>query len=94
MRHEYDFSSSKNQQLKQERHISFEEIISVIEEGNALDVVEHPNKKKYPKQKMYVIEIEAYVYLVPFVEEGDRIFLKTIFPSRKATKDRLKHSEH
>jgi hypothetical protein len=86
---EFDFSLEKNLKLKEERGISFEEIISLIHNGNLLDVIEHPNKEKYGYQKIYVVNVGGYVYLVPFVKEGNKFFLKTIFPSRKATKDYL-----
>jgi RNA binding exosome subunit len=81
----YTFSPEKNLKLIQERNISFEEIIVAIENDQILDVLEHPNPKKYGNQKLYVIFAKDYVYLVPFVisENGD-IFLKTIIPSRKA----------
>lgn len=80
----------KNEKLKEERHISFEEIIFYIEQGLVLDILEHPNKEKYPNQRIFVVRVEDYIYLVPFVEEEDRIYLKTIIPSRKATKEYLK----
>lgn len=83
----YDFPIEKNQWLLKERGISFEEIISAIENNQILDVIEHPNQDKYPHQKMYVILINNYIYLVPFVKKDERtIFLKTAFASRKATK--------
>ena len=85
-----DYSSEKNTYLKQKRGISFEEIGLAIEEGKVLDVIKHPNISKYPNQKMYVININEYVYLVPFVRQSDIVFLKTIFPSRKLTKKYLK----
>lgn len=85
----YDFSNEKNQRLIEERSISFEEVVVAIEEGAVLDVVLHPNQEKYPGQKIYVLNIENYVYLVPFVENGQTIFLKTIFPHRKLTKQYL-----
>lgn len=77
---EYDYSPDKNARLKAERGISFEEIILLIDEGHLLDVLEHPN------QRIYVVDVDGYVYLVPFVRTGDRIFLKTIYPSRRPTK--------
>lgn len=87
----FDFSSEKNGQLICERQVSFEEIISAISEGGLLDVLEHPNVKKYPHQKMYVVALNEYIYLVPFVEkEKGVVFLKTIIPSRKAKKSYLK----
>lgn len=87
--YEFEFDVGKNTALKSERGISFEEIILLINEGHLLDVVEHPNKVKYSHQQMYVVDVEGYVYLVPFVREGNKIFLKTIYPSRKATKEYL-----
>jgi uncharacterized DUF497 family protein len=87
----YTFSSDKNHKLIQERGISFEEMISSIEEGYLHDIVEHPYTQKYAHQKMYVVEVNRYIYLVPFItEENGLIFLKTIIPSRKAKKKYLK----
>lgn len=83
----FTFSSEKNQKLIKERGISFEEIIVAIDEGFLLDTFEHPNPTKYPNQEIYVVAINDYIYLVPFVIEPEgRIFLKTIIPSRKATR--------
>lgn len=86
----FDWSEEKNQKLKEEREISFEEIVEAIEMGDLLDIVETPNQEKHRGQKMFVIKISDYVYLVPFVEDEQKVFLKTIFPSRKATKKYLK----
>lgn len=84
----FNWSTSKNQRLIDERGISFERVVSAIEQGGLLDVVEHPNRRRYPEQRIYVVEIDRYVYLVPFVSEVDGTrFLKTIIPSRKATRD-------
>lgn len=83
----YEFSSEKNCQLINERGISFEEIISALENDKLLDVVEHHDKEKYPNQDIYVLDIDNYVYLVPFVKKNSQtVFLKTIFPSRKFNK--------
>lgn len=88
---QYDFSTEKNQQLTKERSISFEEVIAAIDEGAVLDVLSHPNSAKYPKQKMYVLNINNYVYLVPFIRKDENtVFLKTIFPHRKLTKQYLR----
>jgi hypothetical protein len=88
----YEYSDSKNQQLINERHISFEEIIAALDNGQLLDIVTQPNKNKYPNQKVYVVQINNYVYLVPFVEKDDQtVFLKTIFPSRKAKKQYMQN---
>ena len=84
------WNSEKNELLKRERGISFEIMAFQIEAGNILDVIDHPNQDKYPGQRIFVIEFEEYAYFVPFVENDDEVFLKTIIPSRKATKDYLK----
>ena len=75
--------------------MSFEEIEMAIEQGNLLDIVAHPNRTKYPNQKIFVVRLLDYVYLVPFVEDQSSFFLKTIIPSRKATKQYLgvEHAE-
>ena len=69
--------------------MSFEEIEVAIEQGNLLDIVAHPNRGKYPNQKIFVVRLLDYVYLVPFVEDQSSFFLKTIIPSRRATKQYL-----
>jgi len=79
----------KNERLKKERGLSFEEIFFYIGKGQLLDVVEHPNQEKYAGQRMFVINVKDYVYLVPFVENENEVFLKTIIPSRKATRQYL-----
>src|SRR3989338_4516528 len=89
----FEFDIEKNRVLKRDRGISFEEIILLIDEGNLLDVVEHPNRLKYGNQQIYVVDVEGYAYLVPFVREGNTIFLKTIYPSRKATREYLAKRE-
>lgn len=85
----YRWSYEKNLILKAERGISFEQVVMHIERGDILDVVQHPNQEKYPNQQVLVIEIDNYAYLVPFVEDDNGKFLKTIIPSRKATRDYL-----
>lgn len=82
----FDWSKEKNRLLKMERDVCFEDVLVVIDSGDLLDIVEHPMKKKYAKQKIFVVNIGNYAYLVPFVEDNKKIFLKTIIPSRKATK--------
>ena len=82
----YSWSSGKNELLQKERGISFEEIVLNIQLGNEAAIYDHPNSKKYPNQKISVVLVEEYAYLVPYVEDKDQIFLKTIIPSRKATK--------
>lgn len=85
----FDWSEDKNDRLKAERGISFEDIIIALTDDRVLDILPQVNAKKYPNQKIYIVEINQYVYLVPFVEDDEKIFLKTIFPSRKATKHYL-----
>ena len=82
----YSWNPNKNEFLQKERAISFEEIVLNIQLGNEVAIYDHPNTKKYPNQKISVVLIEDYAYLVPYVEDNDQIFLKTIIPSRKATK--------
>ena len=89
----FSWNEEKNQLLKEERQISFEDVVFHISQGFLLDVLEHPNQEKYQGQKIFVVEIDDYAYLVPFVEDEREIFLKTIIPSRKATRRYLKGSE-
>ena len=84
-----EWNEEKNTLLKLEREVSFEEAQVAIERGGLLDLVRHPNTKKYPNQHYFVIDIRGYAYLVPFVEDDEKVFLKTIIPSRKATKKYL-----
>jgi hypothetical protein len=84
------WKSDKNDQLKKERDVSFEQIVVQIEEGKLHDILEHPNQRKYKNQKIFVVELNEYIHLVPFVEDEEYVFLKTIIPSRKATKKYLK----
>jgi len=86
----FTWNDEKNDWLKNQRKISFEEIVLAIEWGFLPDILEHPNPEKYPGQKFFVVQIEDYVYLVPFVENEEEVFLKTIIPSRKATRKYLK----
>lgn len=85
MKH-YNWDPSKNEKLKTERNISFEEVVFHIGQGDEVDIFEHPSQERYPGQKISVVLIEGYAYLVPYVESETEIFLKTIIPSRKATK--------
>ena len=79
----FDWNNQKNEELKKSRKISFEEIVFLISQGHVLEVLEHPSPQKYSNQKLYVIAVKGYAYVVPFVDEGNKRFLKTIFPSRK-----------
>lgn len=84
------WNSEKNQRLRNERGVSFEEVVLHIERGDLLDVLEHPNQEKYPGQRVFVVNMDNYAYLVPFVESENEVFLKTIIPSRKATNEYLR----
>jgi uncharacterized DUF497 family protein len=86
------WNEEKNTLLKAERQVSFEEIVLCIGMGFLLDVLEHPNQEKYKGQKIFAVQVDNYVYLVPFIETESEIFLKTIIPSRKATRKYLKGS--
>ena len=80
---QFQWNEEKNRQLQSERGICFEDIVIAIYEDKLLDVVKHPNQAKYPDQHLYIVELMDYVYMVPFVKEGETIFFKTIIPSRK-----------
>ncbi len=85
----FRWNHEKNAKLKLERSVSFEEIVLAIEADGLIDILQHPNADKYPNQSVLVVTFDAYVYLVPYIEEHDYFFLKTIIPSRKATRDHL-----
>ena len=85
----FRWNHKKIETLKIERGISFEIITLAIEADGLLDVLRHPNTEKYPNQSVLVVAFNDYVYLVPFIEEPDYFFLKTVIPSRKATRDYL-----
>jgi uncharacterized DUF497 family protein len=82
----FTWDQEKNERLKAERGVSFDEVVFHILSGNELDIVEHPNQNRYPGQRISIVAMNGYIYLVPFVETGDGIILKTIIPSRKATR--------
>jgi hypothetical protein len=84
---------SERRSARPERGLSFEGITVAVESGGLLDILEHPNKARYPKQRVLVVTFDNYVYLVPFVEEADHYFLKTIIPSRKATREYLNQGD-
>ncbi|OEU67364.1 MAG: toxin [Desulfovibrio sp. S3730MH75] len=84
-----NWNSTKNQQLVAQRGISFEDIVFYMQQGQLLDDIKHPNSDKYPEQRIFVINVDNYVHLVPYVENRQEIFLKTVIPSRKATKQYL-----
>ncbi len=85
----FKWNAEKNEWLAKERGITFEEVVQKIEAGNRYIENDHPNKIKYPNQKIITLEINQYAYLIPCVVNGDEYFLKTIIPSRKATKKYL-----
>jgi uncharacterized DUF497 family protein len=87
------WSTDKNLALQKERGVSFEEVLASIENGGLLATLAHPNAKQYAHQKLWVVRMRGYAYLVPFVETKDEVFLKTIIPSRKATKQLLQGTD-
>ena len=89
----FRWSPEKNSLLKKERGIGFEHVTVAVETGHLLQIAPHQNPSKYPHQKIMVVEIDSYAYLVPFVEEQDHYFLKTIIPSRKATRDFIEQGD-
>lgn len=86
----FNWDPEKNKWLKKERHIFFEELAILLGNGSLWNIMEHPQKENYPNQEIFLIPINNYIYFVPFVMDGDTFFLKTAFPSRKATRDYLK----
>lgn len=89
----FRWNAEKNEALKATRGLSFESVVIAIEAGGLLDILAHPNKAKYPRQRVIVVTFDSYAYLVPYVEEKDHFFLKTIIPSRKATRDYLNQGD-
>lgn len=89
----YAWNEEKNQKFRTERGVSFEEVLVHIAAGDLLDVMEHPNPERYKGQQILVVQMRESVWLVPFVEAENEIFLKTIIPSRKATKKYLERIE-
>ena len=83
----FRWNPEKNAELKRDRRVSFEVVVLAIDSGGLLDVVEHPNRRRYLNQAVFVVVVAGYVHLVPFVDEPEYIFLKTIIPSRKATRE-------
>ena len=85
----YDWNDDKNELLKKLGGVSFEQVVLAIVSGDLVDRVRHPNPEKYPNQRVFLVKIEDYIYSVPYVEDDDKIFLKTIIPNSKATKKYL-----
>lgn len=81
---------AKNEKLKSERGVSFEAVLAALDRGDLLDDYIHPNQSRYPNQRLLVVQIKGYAYLVPYIETESELFLKTIIPSRKATKQYLR----
>jgi uncharacterized DUF497 family protein len=89
----FRWDNEKNELLKNSRGVCFEQIVLLMEKGEVLDTIEHPNQEKYPGQKIAVVIIDAYAYLVPYIEHNEEIFLKTIIPGRKATNKYLREKK-
>lgn len=89
----FAWDPEKNEKLKAERGIGFEEIQKAVESGSSVRIIKHPNQDRYSNQKIFVVSINNYVYLSPFVEDEEEYFLKTLFPSSKATKKYLKEAK-
>jgi uncharacterized DUF497 family protein len=86
----FRWNNDKNEWLKKHRGVCFEQVVILLERQDVLEVVEHPNQQKYPGQRIAIVRINDYTYLVPYVQERDEIVLKTIIPSRKATDKYIK----
>lgn len=82
----FEWNKDKNELLKKKRNVSFEDIVLAINNGKLLDKIKNSNEKKYPNQEIFIVDIDSYACLVPFVKDKSKYFLKTIIPSRKATK--------
>ncbi|MHB8281125.1 MAG: BrnT family toxin [Candidatus Humimicrobiaceae bacterium] len=89
----FEWDPEKNEWLKEKKGISFEKVVFHLSQGNLWKVSDHPDQEKYPGQRIYFVMVDDYIYLVPYIEEEKQIFLKTIIPSRKATKDFKKEME-
>jgi uncharacterized DUF497 family protein len=89
----FRWDNEKNELLKHNRGVCFEQIVLLMEKAEVLDTIEHPHQDKYPGQKIAVVVIDKYAYLVPYVEHNEEIFLKTIIPSRKATNKYVRVNE-
>lgn len=86
----YEWNPDKNEWLKRERHISFEQIVFHLLQGDIWKTADHPDQETYPGQRIYFVIVDNYIYLVPYVIEDEYVFLKTIIPSRQATRDYAK----
>lgn len=88
-----DWNEEKNHKLKHERGVCFEDVLIAIDAGKVLDDIRHPNFLRYSIQRVLIVEIDNYAFLVPYVEDEEKVFLKTVIPSRKMTKRYLKGDE-
>jgi uncharacterized DUF497 family protein len=79
----FNWDREKNKTRKRERNVCFEDVVTLIEEGKVLEIIRHPNTERYPHQKIYLVLLNGYVHMVPYVRTEKEIFLKTIIPSRK-----------
>lgn len=86
---QFEWNDEKNAELERTRGVCFEDVLVCIQNGDVLDVIRHPNRERYPNQNIIVLNINGYVWLVPYVKEKGVRFLKTIIPSRKATREYL-----
>jgi hypothetical protein len=85
----FDWNLGKNEELKAQRRISFEDIVFSISRDGLMDILEHPDQQRYPGQRIFIVNVDDYAYVVPFIEDEKTIFLKTIIPSRKMTRKYL-----
>lgn len=85
----FDWSPEKNEFLKKEKNLSFEEIALHLSEGKLWKVTKHPNPERYPNQKVFLVPVNDYIFFVPFIKDGEKFFFKTAFPHRQATKEYL-----
>ena len=85
----FRWNADKNRSLASERSVSFEQVVVAVENGGLLDILAHPNPERYPNQRILVVGRDFLAHLVPFVEDSEVFYLKTIIPSRKATRDYL-----
>ena len=82
----FDWKEEKNRQIREQRNICFEDFVQAFNDDNVIEIIEHFNKNKYPEQKLFIVELNGYIHYVPFVQDGEKYFLKNIIPSRKLHK--------
>jgi hypothetical protein len=86
---EIDWGTEKDQELRRKYGFGFERVVAALSKGALLDDKSHPNAERYSHQRQLIVQIDSYVWVVPYVEDDYGMFLKTMFPSRKATKEYL-----